>query len=106
MTDLLVSWPTQVVAHLCQSKRDGLWFDDAWALALTDCPPRSRDAAGDGRLFNERGRREETLVDATERFCRQAWTGEKPGLARLSVELLADLDLMGLWAEDAEPVAA
>lgn len=91
------SWGERVVAHLSQSKAEGRSFDVAWARAMKTCPPRGGDAqvpAVDGvaTLFDESGEVEESVADAMRAFCFDAWHGQRPVLARFTLESLRDSD--------------
>jgi hypothetical protein len=89
-----LSWEGNVVARLreIRAARAGVTFAEAWAVAGKDFPPRGRDAAVPGALFDENGEAEVSHVDFFREACRVAWHGEQPGLARFSLDLLASLD--------------
>lgn len=65
-------------------------------------PPSVRDQVvpvdGVATLFDEQGEREESLAEAFERFCHDAWTGARPGLKAFSLEML--------YVEDASSAAS
>lgn len=76
-----------------------MFFEDAWRLALIACPPRGRDL-----IAGEKG--EVSLVDAMHGYCRDAWCGFRPLLARFNGDLLADLELLNPGMGDVEEMAA
>jgi hypothetical protein len=51
-------------------------------------------AGQEGTLFDaaDPGEREESLVEALERFCRDAWMGERPRLRGFTLEMLREED--------------
>jgi hypothetical protein len=85
---------------LADSKRQGRTFDVAWWRALRDCPPRGRDLTlsvehDQGELFDSQGRppeQDETVVEAMERYCRDAYLGQKPGLRSFTLDMLREDD--------------
>lgn len=102
-------WEVALVARLSRllcggPRHDERFFNAAFDKAIKDCPPRGRDTQR--RLFDEDGRREVGLVDAMREYCRQAWMGENPSLARFNAELLVSLDLIGQESEPDEAIAA
>lgn len=84
-------WHEAVVASLVQSKRQGLSFESAWARALREHRPRSRDERGsfeEGTLFDVSGQVEESLVEFTQRVCLDAWHGGRPSLRNFTLGML------------------
>lgn len=45
-----------------------------------------------GELFDDRGEQFETVAEAMERFCRDAWHGDRPALRGFSLEMLRGED--------------
>lgn len=87
-------WEARLVAHLCESKRQGAPFEAAWREAMRAHPPRGRDLGEyAATLFDERGRREVCVADAMRGYCQDAWDGRRPALARFGLEMLREGDL-------------
>jgi hypothetical protein len=86
-------WATLVIDALAECKRQGVKdFDDAWAAATRQHPPRARDMGGfQPTLLSEPGE-PENLRDFLYRVCYEAWTGQKPALRHFSPLLLAGSD--------------
>jgi len=87
------SWDALVVASLIRSKRAGVPFDSAWAIATREHRPRARDVftPEGGRLFSDDvDEQDESVADALYRFAADAWHGRNPRLRHFSLEMLRD----------------
>lgn len=86
-----VSWQSLVVGRLCELKREGLGFEDAWLRALKLYPPRGRDLSPERpALFG--GDEGTPLVAFFKRACEDAWLGRRPALQHFHPSLLIERD--------------
>lgn len=81
-----------MVAWLSTLKGLGYSWGEAWAMAEKAYPPRGRDAAPPESLFDENGDVQVSHADFFREACRAAWHGERPRLARFSLDMMASLD--------------
>lgn len=88
-------WSARIVASLQESKRRGLGFDQAWGLALQSHPPAARDLGPEIRSLWA-AVEEESVVEFTERVCREAWRNESESAVRHLATSDVDFSRAGL----------
>lgn len=87
-----MSWQEEVVAHLCDSKRAGYGFDDAWLQAMTLFPPRGRDCGPERPSLLPDPDEAEPVVVFFRRVAADAWFGRRPALQHFHPSLLIQRD--------------
>jgi hypothetical protein len=87
-----MSWTSDVVDHMLESKRAGFTHREAWRLALMAHPPRGRDLGPVTPSLLPDPDMAESVVAFFQRATYDAWHGFRPELAHFDASLLAGAD--------------